>query len=354
MKIGILTFHRAINYGAVLQCYALQEILKEMGHEVYVIDYRQQMIEKGYKYWHWDWFFKKIFFPTRLVTYIRNYYKFNLKINKFKSFRNKFLNIKDKCYYYNIPSNYDRYIIGSDQLLTLPITGGLDNIYSANFKVNKSSRKIGYAISTTKKSISTIGKESWLKILSNFNAFSFREKTYTDMLLEMTNIEVNTCVDPTLLTNSNIWEAVSRNAKIKKDCIVLYEVRHIKGHEHDLKNKADALANKEKVPIIDLSKGNYSIEDWLAYIKYARCIITSSFHATAFALIFNRPLYAFRLNDGLDDRYVNLLEAINESNCILSLDDTPLNIPNVDTSKRTSKLNSLKRPSLDYLKNSIK
>ena len=42
MKIGILTFHRAHNYGAVLQCYALQEVLKGMGHEVEVIDYRQK------------------------------------------------------------------------------------------------------------------------------------------------------------------------------------------------------------------------------------------------------------------------------------------------------------------------
>lgn len=46
MKIGILTFHRAINYGAVLQCYALSEVLKKMGHDVFVIDYRQPRVER--------------------------------------------------------------------------------------------------------------------------------------------------------------------------------------------------------------------------------------------------------------------------------------------------------------------
>ena len=49
MKIGILTFHRAHNYGAVLQCYALQEVLKGMGHDVEVIDYRQKWTEEVYK-----------------------------------------------------------------------------------------------------------------------------------------------------------------------------------------------------------------------------------------------------------------------------------------------------------------
>ena len=48
MRIGILTFHRAHNYGAVLQCYALQETLKRMGHDVQVIDYRQPWIEDFY------------------------------------------------------------------------------------------------------------------------------------------------------------------------------------------------------------------------------------------------------------------------------------------------------------------
>ena len=50
MKIGILTFHRAHNYGAVLQCYAMQEILRRMGHDVQVIDYRQPWIEEFYKF----------------------------------------------------------------------------------------------------------------------------------------------------------------------------------------------------------------------------------------------------------------------------------------------------------------
>ena len=71
MKIGILTFHRAINYGAVLQCYALQETLKRMGHNVEVIDYRQPMIEKAYKCIKWNWLAKKIIKFWKLPGYLK-------------------------------------------------------------------------------------------------------------------------------------------------------------------------------------------------------------------------------------------------------------------------------------------
>ena len=49
MKVGIITVHRAYNYGSVLQCYSLQEYLKSLGHDVWVIDYRQKWTEAVYK-----------------------------------------------------------------------------------------------------------------------------------------------------------------------------------------------------------------------------------------------------------------------------------------------------------------
>ena len=74
MKIGILTFHRAHNYGAVLQCYALQEILKRMGHQVYVIDYRQPWIEDFYRFISMD-----MIISCRNLSEVSAYLKRNLK-----------------------------------------------------------------------------------------------------------------------------------------------------------------------------------------------------------------------------------------------------------------------------------
>lgn len=353
MKIGILTFHRAINYGAVLQCYALQEIIKELGHDVFVIDYRQSFIEKGYKYWHWMWFLKKIPFPRKMFLYITKTIKFRLKIIKFDRFRNEFLNIRDTCYCINdIPSNYDRYIIGSDQLFSFKITGGLDKVYSGFFDVKKNSRKIGYAISANKDSIMKISKLEWETILSNFFSFSLRENFLASIMKETTSIGVDVCLDPTLLTDPALWNSIIEKSNVMKEGVVLYEVRYLKGHENDLKRKATELASREGVPLINLSSGDYGVAEWLSIIKNAKCVITSSFHATVFALIFNRPLYAFKLNDGLDVRYESLLNSIEERNCLVPVDFDPLVIPEVNDN-RFQKLSFLRQSSLEFLIKSI-
>ena len=70
MKIGIITFHRAHNYGAVLQCYALQEVLKEMGHNTYVIDYYQLTTERCYKVFRWRAFRGNLIHPRGMYQYI--------------------------------------------------------------------------------------------------------------------------------------------------------------------------------------------------------------------------------------------------------------------------------------------
>lgn len=69
MKIGILTFHRANNFGAVLQCFALQTYLKKIGLEVYVIDYRQKYIESIYNTLSLSAIIRNLFHPKGLLNY---------------------------------------------------------------------------------------------------------------------------------------------------------------------------------------------------------------------------------------------------------------------------------------------
>lgn len=70
-KIGILTFHRAYNYGAVLQCYALQQYLKKQGADVYVIDYKQAWIDGCFKAFSWTLFKEYSNKPRRLYGYLK-------------------------------------------------------------------------------------------------------------------------------------------------------------------------------------------------------------------------------------------------------------------------------------------
>ena len=99
-RIGILTFHRAHNYGAVLQCFALQEFLRSLGHDAYVIDYNNHDLWEGY-----DWFksyevgycFQKLSkIPTRIIKLFIRWFKSIPRYYKFKRFQEKQLCIVPK------------------------------------------------------------------------------------------------------------------------------------------------------------------------------------------------------------------------------------------------------------------
>ena len=72
MKVGILTFHRALNYGAVLQSYALQQVLKDLGYDACIIDYKQKHIEKIYKVFDFEYFLSLFCHPYALYLYLKN------------------------------------------------------------------------------------------------------------------------------------------------------------------------------------------------------------------------------------------------------------------------------------------
>ena len=354
MKIGILTFHRAHNYGAVLQCYALQEVLKGLGHEVEVIDYRQPAIEAAYDSWHLRWFLNKFIKVWKMHSYLLLLHKESKQRKRFQSFLKDYLNVKHTCSSSNIPDCYDYYVIGSDQLFNLEITDGLDSVYSGK-SINRNGAKIiGFAISSNEESIKLIGNDEWYGIFQRFDAISFREQALADLLKKLYGKKVEVCLDPTIIADKSIWNNIKSKKQIINDSVVLYEVRWNKGDERTLEDKANNLAKLLNTKVIILSKMEYTVEEWILYIKYAKCVITSSFHASVFALIFNRPLYSFILNDGRDSRYVDLLNSVGASNCLKSLNDQLSELPIMDFDKINHNLKSLRQTSIDYLTENLK
>ena len=354
MKIGILTFHRAHNYGAVLQCYALQEVLKGMGHDVEVIDYRQPQIEQYYNHWSIMTLIKSCIKFWRLRGYIAQLLKEHHKRQIFNAFKEHFLNVRNRCDSTNIPTNYDVYVVGSDQLFNTAITNGLDPVYSGQFKRNKSSKLIGYAISSNLMSIKNIGAEAWLGIAKSFDAVSLREKTLADKIYDLSKLSFDVCVDPTILTTAETWNTMITKSEISDGYVVLYEVRRIKDDPTLLRRKTDELASFNNLKVVDLSSVEFGVEDWVNYIRNARCVITSSFHASVFAILFKRPLYAFKLEDGCDYRYTDLLEYVGLCDSIKGVDDSILEIPKVDYENILSALDEYKRHSKDFLDEHLK
>lgn len=356
MRIGILTFNRTINYGAILQCYALQDILCREGHEVSVINYKQPYIEIYSSLFSWKYVWIHRYHPGNIFRYIKSYNKRKYIFVKFKDFRNRFINSTNSCTNKNIPKDFDIYIIGSDQLWTKDHTGGyFDRTFFGEFKRNNNSKVFSYAISCNNSSIESLLKIKDIDIHKNFKVLSFREENTSKRISEEFKIETRTDIDPTLLADEKIWEPLINKEWSKRQYIAIYQARTISGYENEIEKKATILAKKMNIEVINLSSYKYSPSDFVSIIKFAECIFTSSFHGLAFSLIFNKPFYVFLLNDGHDGRCLNLLNTIGiGDDNIVSIKSQVNEIKHINYERINLELEKLRKHSISYIRNILK
>lgn len=355
MKIGIITVHRAYNYGSVLQCYALQEYLKGRGHDVRVIDYCQKWTDSMYKPFslYYIWHLAKRYDIHSIVAYWRSRKerRYNLSIASkiFSSFCSSYLCLTNSCKY-RIPKDFDVYIIGSDQLWSHQCMGGEDKVYMGFFNHPQSSKVIGYSISSSTDSLYKIGAKKLNLILTNFDKISLREESNSKIVKQLTGISLPVTIDPTLLADESIWKSMINAEKWdKRNYIVIYQARPVAGNPNYLYDKASIMALREDgTEIIDLSSMTYSIEDFISAIKYAKCVFSTSFHAVVFSLLMETPCYAVRLGDGFDVRYVDLLNKIGLEKEIVDIDFIPDSL-DVDFKIAKEKLLIYKEESQNFL-----
>ena len=359
MKIGILTFHRAHNYGAVLQCYALQEVLKGMGHDVEVIDYRQKKVEDICQIWRIKHIKSIMFNLSELSKYISDYKIRKTKRNVFSIFRNTYLRVSSPCSLNNIPVDYDIYVIGSDQLWSLTCVGynceaGFeDMVFMGEFEHLPNSKIVGYAISSNIQSINVLSKDKLRQYVSNFYALSFREEIIKRKVVESTGKTCYSCIDPTLLLPITAWEKLitNRNKLIKEDYLLFYEARKSKGDT--LRNRCIEYCLLHNLKFVDMSQMTFNVLDFVSAFKYATCIVTSSFHATVFSLIFEKPFITAILNDGHDGRIIDLLRKIEAEDALFDIKKERLVIPDLSYNRIRNNIVKLRKPSLNFIKRNI-
>lgn len=354
MKIGILTVHRAINVGAVLQCYALQETLRSLGHEVKVINYIQEKVERTdrKKYDNnerWKMLKKghlrgALFYNIVQKSALQSYKRFDIFIE-----RN--LNLTEPCTKKTIPSDFDAYIIGSDQVWNSNIFGYNDLIFWGHFSRKPNSKLISYAPSTSVNNLKNIDRTFVESSLSKFDKLSVREKEAGDYLNDQFSLHthVQTVLDPTLIANPNIWNRFLKNTATKNEdsYVLVYGARGGKEKTTAIMKQAQFLASKLECRVKLLHYD--TIENFLFEINNAKYVVTSSFHGVAFSLIFNTPLFAIKYGDEQDARYVNLLTSIGASH-LLSDIHKPLHPQKIDYAKINSSLRNLRKDSIEYLK----
>lgn len=328
-SIAILTFHNANNYGAVLQNFALQRAIEENGAEAVTIDYYCDAINPVTKI-NKEYIVKNGCIRALKTIIKKVIYVFcgGKRRNKnFGEFRKNYLNLTDKVEIGNIEelsSCYDIYISGSDQVWNLDI------IHEENEKVYmlqfvKAGKKVSYAASTGSSLVKGDNVESYLKSL---DLISVREDTLAGFIKQQYNLTCEVVCDPVFLLSKAQWKQYfnleNRSNPLKRFLLLYYP-----GKSNLSVEFAKCIAKWEELEIkypcpyeknnIFLGKNLYSEGpvDFLKNIIEAECIVTSSFHAVAFSVIFEKKFWAY-VEPDRGCRIVDLLKDLGLENRVIS------------------------------------
>lgn len=301
MNIGILTFHRADNYGAILQVYALQRKLIDKGYSTDIIDYRCSAIEEDYIYNIFPSVRKNILAWCK--DFVKNLYmvpKKKIKAKRCNAFRNEYLRISSayisKEDRIDAQNKYDLIITGSDQIWSIKLTKGKDDWYCFKKEIDKCTiAAYGASVGNLKEFSDNI--EMFKKDLNNYCMISTREAETKDYLEKVLNREIYRVLDPTLLVSESIWNDMAMKSKIKIGCkyILYYDVEKNTESEKiaiDISKRTGYKLIHFDSSFRMLFRGGYAQEagpiEFIWFIKNAEYVVTSSFHATVFSIIFEK------------------------------------------------------------------
>lgn len=323
-KIGILTFHNAHNYGAVLQAYALKTKLNRMGYEASVLNYRNKYIAKTYrKVLHID-FWKRDILPSRWGKVIREvrdvFYGLPEWQRQWKVFENfigeklldgdnKQLSLEDVA-----DKNCDVYVLGSDQIWARELTHGMDPAYFGQFAPEK--KKISYAASVPNGSISENEKPYFKEYLQSLSHISVREEKLAEAIRQLTGREVDTVVDPTLLLEREDYKPLLYEELLKQgDYVFAYFVVENEILSRCAEKAAELLGcelvelHYKKTPQICGENMVFDAgpSEFLTYIRDAKIVVTNSFHGTVFSVLFQKKFYSVYKENGRIDNLLGFL-----------------------------------------------
>lgn len=292
MKIALITLHAIKNYGSVLQTFATQEIFKEYGNEVELVNYiREDSLDKNLLHtWCGSNLIKKMAMLPTLM--------------KWKFVFNKFIvnHFKLTEHVYTFPEDFEKYSIqadvfctGSDQVWNTGWNGGIIKPLFLDFVPNSKFR-FAYAASFGKKSLSAEEVYETKDLIQKYDFISVREDYAKTMLEEYYGYQNAVhVVDPTLAYDGDFWRKYAPESKIQGDYILIYNLNRSK----EFDNYAVELSKRTGLPIYFLCR-RYDqfvrpgksvlipeVFEFVTLIDNAKYVLTDSFHATAFSLNLN-------------------------------------------------------------------
>ena len=308
MRVGIITLSLENNYGGILQNFALQKVLKDMGHTPMTC--------------RWTGYTSLGFIKAALFSVLkggRNFPTTPWTYNRARKGLEDFIKQNIDYRFYRDPNKFLRWfkpeaiIVGSDQVWRPKYNSHLYSAY-LDFVNDKSVKRIAYAASfgvgewEYTKEQETICSE----LIGQFDAVSVREQSGVELCEEHLGVSAQCVLDPTMLLDREVYEDLCASIPKEDESILVYMV----DYSEAIKQQAEKLSQSTGLPIkiIEADKGvteNDSVAKWLAAFRDAKYIITDSFHGTVFSIIFEKNFVAIGNERRGYDRFVSLLGAFN-------------------------------------------
>lgn len=362
MRIGILTYHKSHNFGALLQALALRKVLSDMGGDVTFVDYWPDYQKKMYNLFDWSVLKECSLLGKIKVTLI--YLAFSplkyLRRSKFIKFIRH--NIEPFCR--PTQNQLDMLVCGSDQIWRKqPRLGDRFNPIYFGAGVTNASQYISYAASMGTVDVSSRDIVQLQSLLANLKAISVRENQLNKLLSEIGVKDVVTVLDPTLLLTRSQWKSLAGISDDEKDerYVLVYELKREKTFDRQAINDY-ARRHNLSVKILRGTVGMESLErnaisvadpfDMVRLVAGAHSVFTSSYHGLVFSIIFGRQVVASFLNDS--SRAYNLLESIGYSERLIPPGSRNFEFKEIDFQKVDQRLGVMRESSLNWLKNALK
>lgn len=360
MRVGILTFHTALNYGAVLQAYALQHSIGRLGHDCEVIDYHCDSLEASYGVMP-----TQRISPSGIASAVAHAPGRLLRRSRFRQFREQNLrispqsydstNIREACFH------YDRIVVGSDQVWNPDLTGG-DGTYFLDF-CGDAAKKVSYAASLGRSRMMVNHADLYLRCLPTFSSLSVREQDSRDYLSALLGREVFWVVDPVLLLSSEEWNDLVTHPRQDVPYIFAYCL-----HEKSLYRYVESLRRSTGREVVYVTESlrtrtqgrripQPTVGEFLGLIRHADYVVTDSFHVLALAIVFRREFRAQLKGElaELNSRVTSLLSAAGLEKRALLPDENPSSkmLPAIDYEGVFDRLGPLVGDSIGYLRRAL-
>lgn len=364
-NVKVITRHSVANYGSLLQTYATQRTLEKLGYQTEIINY----IPKEEQSWYLAFVRFKVrefssqngikqllFFLSQIVNYSFSYFMF-------KKFRSKL--VKETALYSSLdelksnPPPADIYLTGSDQVWGKIANQPYDKAFFLDF-VPPGKKCVAYSASFGTET-THIPASDLKQLVQKYSSLNVRELSAVRILKELGFENCNHVLDPTLLLTREDWKSMAAKKIRHQKYVLVYQLHQ----NRDFEAYAEAFGKMKGLRVLRLScsmnsilqKGNLvymtSPATFLRYFMDAEYVLTDSFHATVFSIIFNKQficispgststrmlsiLKVFELEDRMLDNFQNFHWQEK------TIDFTPVN----------AKLKSMQDDSLQHLAQSL-